>query len=166
MNSEWWLCVVRVVLDWFLVVLLHVAFHLLKEAKVPLSGFFCDDHSIRYPYYDSTIPTKALLGYGYGLPIALVIILEPLAALYRYYVVGAKNVWKTMAVRMYNLITIYMIAIGMTRAATWLFKITTKVNRPHFLDVCQPNITLASCMGFVNEYSCQGTRTNLMSEIK
>ncbi|KAG5450255.1 Phospholipid phosphatase 1 [Clonorchis sinensis] len=165
MNPDWWLCVLRVVLDWLLVMLLHVAFHLLKGVKVPLSGFFCEDHSIRYPYYDSTIPTKALLGYGYGLPIALVVILEPLAAIYRYYVVRAKNAWKTMAVRMYNLITIYMLAIGITRAATWLFKITTKANRPHFLDVCQPNITLASCTGFVNEYSCQGIRTNLMAEI-
>jgi len=35
-------------------------------------GFFCDDESIRYPYYDSTVPAEAVGVVGILLPAIIV----------------------------------------------------------------------------------------------
>ncbi|OON19124.1 PAP2 family protein, partial [Opisthorchis viverrini] len=70
-----------------------------------------------------------------------------------------------MAVWVYNLVTIYLISLGLTSILTSVFKIAVGRPRPHFLDVCQPNITLVNCTGFINEYSCQGTRTRALHDM-
>jgi phosphatidate phosphatase len=44
---------------------------ILKLGKVyPFQrGFFCTDNSVKYPYHDSTIPSRILAILGLGLPI-------------------------------------------------------------------------------------------------
>ncbi|OON19125.1 hypothetical protein X801_05014 [Opisthorchis viverrini] len=63
-----------------------------------LSGFFCNDNSIRYPYYEDSVSAKILLIYAYLLPTLVVAVLEFIIALYRSYVERTKDAWKTVRV--------------------------------------------------------------------
>ncbi|TGZ62313.1 hypothetical protein CRM22_007501 [Opisthorchis felineus] len=165
MNRNGKLWAVRVVSDWSIIVLLQLTFTLSMRIHPKLSGFLCNDYSIRYPYHEDSVSAKILLIYAYLLPTLLIAVLEFLTALYRSYVMKTKDAWKTMAVWVYNLVTIYLISLGLTSTLTSVFKIAVGRPRPHFLDVCQPNITLVNCTGFINEYSCQGTRTKALHDM-
>ncbi|OON22553.1 PAP2 family protein, partial [Opisthorchis viverrini] len=163
MNPDWCPCVLRVVLDWLLVVLhipITIARFQRKLCWVTVMAYHSRWYQIHCAWFAFNFQSRSSFLSLYQRYICIMLSGQKMFGK-RYDIQTNRQ----MAVRMYNVITIYMLAIGLTRAVTWLFKITTKANRPHFLDVCQPNITLTSCTGFVNEYSCQGMRTNLMPEI-
>ena len=40
--------------------------------KPTIRGFFCDDESLRRPYYDSTITNAVLYAYGFTIPLVTI----------------------------------------------------------------------------------------------
>ncbi|GAA57119.1 putative phosphatidate phosphatase [Clonorchis sinensis] len=65
----------------------------------------------------------------------------------------------------YNFVIVYMIAAGIASSMTELLKRLILLPRPHFLDICQPKITVGNCTGYATEYECQGTNTNALNDM-
>ena len=69
--------VTRVAADILCLAAVGIPILLLKYLAQPnIQGFFCSDDSLRYPYFDSTIPTKVNVSVSYGIPTVLIIIVN------------------------------------------------------------------------------------------
>lgn len=139
-------------------------------------GFYCDDTSIRYPFKDSTVTNVMLYIYSMGLPIVSMVIVEVVrwrdrkvtgqrsASGRQNYAtsesIGSLHV-PQLAVELSHLIAIFLFGAGCSQLATDFGKYTIGRLRPHFLDVCKPDLsTLCTAddpFRYVTDFECRGT---------
>ncbi|XP_050440844.1 putative phosphatidate phosphatase isoform X2 [Adelges cooleyi] len=104
-------------------------------------GFFCSDLSIRYPFKESTVPSKYLYLIGLGLPTSAILLLEYLyrsSEQARHSLLGT-NIpnWIYSA---YNNILWFLFGAACSQLTTDVGKYTIGRLRPHFIDICQPSV--------------------------
>jgi phosphatidate phosphatase len=122
-------------------------------------GFFCDDETIRHPYRDSTLPTWALVVVSYSLP-GIIFCLVETSRLKR----SATFTWPRFHRDLYGVLGIFVFGSLVNQLLTDTSKYTIGRLRPHFMAVCNPNVTLSSvavCGNssgpvYVTEYTCLG----------
>jgi len=121
-------------------------------------GFFCSDTSIRHPYRESTMPTWALILASYSIPTIVFSLVET-SRLKR----SSTFTWPRLARDMYAVLGIFVFGSLVNQLLTDTSKFTIGRLRPHFLAVCQPNITLdTSVCGdpssplYITDFTCLG----------
>ncbi|XP_070562600.1 phospholipid phosphatase 1-like [Ptychodera flava] len=107
-------------------------------------GFFCNDDTIKYPYYDKdTIPTWLLLLLGAAIPCVAIIFVE--IGLFR----DAKKK------QICFIICIFLFGMATTNLLTQTTKLMIGRLRPHFLTVCKPDYTKFNCSdGYIEADVC------------
>ncbi|XP_022196964.1 putative phosphatidate phosphatase isoform X2 [Nilaparvata lugens] len=107
-------------------------------------GFFCGDESISYPFHSSTVPSFMLYTVGLGLPIITMLVTEFLK--YKHsnpkkpnYVLFGWQIqpwlWNS-----YCAIGYFGFGAACSQLTTDIAKYSIGRLRPHFFDVCQPDI--------------------------
>ena len=92
-------------------------------------GFFCKDQSLSYPYHSSTVPSWSLYVFGIFIPILIFVISE--------YICSNR---KSFKIRCFQLLNIYMIGAVGSHLIVDVGKYTVGRLRPHFFDLCQPQV--------------------------
>uniref|UniRef100_A0A915EBH3 Phosphatidic acid phosphatase type 2/haloperoxidase domain-containing protein n=1 Tax=Ditylenchus dipsaci TaxID=166011 RepID=A0A915EBH3_9BILA len=138
-----------------------------KYFKKPVQrGFHCGDLSIRYPFKESTVPIGSLLLVGNASTLVAIILgeffyhrrkFEPLSQVYQLFdqllhpsfVRFAQFFLASVAGFTVNIWLVYMVKYNLGQL------------RPHFLDVCRPNVNYMSCSAtqYFENYTCTTSGT-------
>ena len=123
---------------------------LLEKEAIPVhrQGFFCNDNSIKFPYQkEETVPGKWMFGINYGLSIILYLIGE--TCFYRQSPHNENQNEEVSTPRKSNCQLLKRISklifsltwcMAATLMITSVIKSTVGSLRPHFMDVCTPNV--------------------------
>ena len=109
-------------------------------------GFFCDDQTIRYPYFHSTIPTWLLVILFIVVPDIGVVITELCIARSPANLVYALGHFK--------------LSLCMTGILTDVIKCLVGRLRPHFVDLCTPDVLVnmtcdsEAATKYITDYEC------------
>ncbi|XP_078620534.1 phospholipid phosphatase 1-like [Branchiostoma floridae x Branchiostoma japonicum] len=134
----------------YVLVSLPLALGLLGVWEPRRQGFFCGDESISLPYVRDTVSFGAMLGVSFG-GVVVVAIVEGFCAKRR----GLKR----SAILLESLICAGMLLFIMAAAmsAVYGMKLSMGALRPHFLAVCEVNVTFTCTPGdYVTEDVCTG----------
>lgn len=158
----------RLLIELLIFVVLTIPICIFEFAIEPARrGFFCDDESIRYPFRDNTV-TPVMLGLLSGaLPVLIFIAVEYLC----YMRAGELGTtvellgWQISAwfVELGRQFTYFGFGMLLTFDATEVGKYTIGRLRPHFMAVCQPQLSDGSTCNdpanlhrYVENYECAG----------
>ncbi|CAC5424256.1 PLPP1_2_3 [Mytilus coruscus] len=124
-------------------------------------GFFCDDDSIKYPHHDSTIPSPVLYGVGFSLNIVSFILIEAVflrnCKNSRTNKNQEQNVLQTYFCVVFNVLLPFLYGAAVVQLVTDIAKYSVGRLRPHFLAVCQPDLTKFNCTdGYITADICTG----------
>lgn len=158
----------RLLLELLVIVVLLIPICVYEFAVDPVRrGFFCDDESISYPFRDNTI-TPVMLGLIVGLlPLLLFVLVEYVQHLQAGEISTTIDLlgWRvsTWYVELFRQSTYFCFGLLLTFDATEVGKYTIGRLRPHFLAVCQPQLTdgslcsdLSNLHRYVENYECAG----------
>ncbi|KAL4091202.1 hypothetical protein QTP88_025930 [Uroleucon formosanum] len=131
-------------------------------------GFFCGDESIRYPFKESTVSSSILYTVGLGLPTLVILFIEYSMrnneqSRYSFLGTPIPN-WLYSA---YNNILWFLFGAACSQLTTDIGKYTIGRLRPHFLDICKPNV---DCNNEINEtkynedFICGGERPSKFTD--
>ncbi|XP_014249883.1 putative phosphatidate phosphatase isoform X3 [Cimex lectularius] len=162
MDSETKKILTRVSIDFLCLVAVGVpSLYLHLFAQPYQRGFFCDDMSIRYPFKQSTVSTVVLYFIGLGLPIIVMILLEVLLVHRR------KNAWSptfifgkripVWVINSYKTVGVFCFGALCNVLVTDVAKYTIGRLRPHFFDICKPDIDCNAAMykqKYITEFIC------------
>ncbi|SPP76338.1 putative phosphatidate phosphatase [Drosophila guanche] len=156
----------RLLMELLVIVVLLIPICIYEFAVDPVRrGFFCDDESISYPFRDNTI-TPVVLGLISGLfPLLVLLLVEYV----RHMRAGELSTtvhllgWRmsTWYVELFRQAAYFSFGLLLTFDATEVGKYTIGRLRPHFLAVCQPQLTdgtlcsdPANLHRYVENYEC------------
>ena len=141
---------------------------LLEESVIPShrQGFFCNDNSIKYPYRkEETISSKLLFGINYGLSIILYMIGEICGSRKRHCNRKKGPTDLNTECKWYLRVLKQLFSLTWSMAATLLItsiiKSTAGSLRPHFIEVCKPDVDCSnhSKYAYHLNYSCQANKS-------
>ena len=144
MDKESRLLLRRVVID--VVILLAIGLPILiffLIGKPYHRGFYCNDESISYPFKESTVTSTMLYIIGIVLPITVMILTE--ICIHRLSAGHAARTFMGRTIpswvwNSYKVIGVFGFGAATSQLTTDIAKYTIGRLRPHFMDVCQPNI--------------------------
>ncbi|XP_078488668.1 phospholipid phosphatase 1 isoform X1 [Ciona intestinalis] len=154
--------VLKVVYDlicFFIFVIPLWVYNLLHVVPLNRFGYFCSDNSIRYPYRNSSISSVVLFVSGTVAYIISVCVVELL--LYRRSPkTGNTSVFHPLITNIYRSIGYFFIGACVNQFLTDIGKDAIGRPRPHFLDMCQSNVTCTPTNQhvYIENYVC--TRTS------
>ncbi|XP_041985000.1 putative phosphatidate phosphatase [Aricia agestis] len=134
-------------------------------------GFFCDDESLKHPYKDSTVTNIMLYIVGLGLPVVTMCLTEWIRL--RDYkgrsrVILGKEippwVWEV-----YRAVGVFLFGCACQQLTTDIAKYTVGRLRPHFFDVCRPDIDCTlpeNRWRYIEQFTCLGQNPKLMKEMR
>lgn len=119
------------------------------------AGFFCDDHSLMYPFKESTVSSEVVAVLSVAVPTIVFGCVEYIKKK------GIRMEFKLWFKITYNTFFIYYFGILATCSVMWLPKFFDGGLRPHFIDTCKPIMNDGStCKDeknlhrFVEDYKC------------
>ncbi|KAK6617209.1 hypothetical protein RUM44_005540 [Polyplax serrata] len=136
-------------------------------------GFYCDDESLRHPYLESTVPSWLLYVVGLGLPIAIIIIVE--------YSIHKRSCTTKRKIRLlfmkvpswmwecYRHVGVFGFGAACSQLTTDVAKYTIGRLRPHFFDVCKPDVDCSDPKykyNYIEKFRCQQTNERLLKEMR
>ena len=150
---------------------------LLEKEAIPVhrQGFFCNDNSIKFPYQkEETVPGKWMFGINYGLSIILYLIGE--TCFYRQSPHNENQNEEVSTPRKSNCQLLKRISklifsltwcMAATLMITSVIKSTVGSLRPHFMDVCTPNVDCTQYSNdiYVLNYTCQANKDHESQKI-
>ncbi|KAI6178979.1 PAP2 family protein [Aphelenchoides besseyi] len=170
--------IARYCLDAVLVFTMGIGLELFCRIYGPFKrGFFCDDESIRYPYLPQSVTLFALLNYCF-LTNCLIILSTEIHRLRRSETVNEhySNLehGRTFAGRLIVRFAIFfgyaMMSMLIVLTLTTAAKYPVGRLRPHFMDVCRPNIGYDFCNTTTyipaSAYNCTGTNKAAILEAR
>ncbi|CAK1553060.1 unnamed protein product [Leptosia nina] len=134
-------------------------------------GFFWDDRSLKLPFKDSTVTSAMLYSIGFTLPLVTMLITEYLRL--RNYQGQSRAIfdveipawiWET-----YRVVGIFLFGCACQQLATGIGKYSIGGLRPHFFDVCNPdvNCTLPENIGrYIDSYTCLGDNSRRLRQMR
>ncbi|XP_077398561.1 phospholipid phosphatase 1 isoform X2 [Vanacampus margaritifer] len=122
-------------------------------------GFFCSDDSIKYPFHHSTVTSTVLYTVGFSLPISCMIFGECLCVYLKR--LQSKSSYGGYVARVYKAVGTFLFGAAMSQSLTDIAKYSIGRLRPHFLDVCKPDLRTFNCsVGvYVEDFTCAGNPT-------
>ena len=142
------ICVVTV--DFICILIVGLPCLLLNLIGEPYKrGFFCSDTTIRHPYLDSTVPTWALILISYSLPTIIIALVE--TSLLKH-----SNTSVRLTREMYKTFMGFVFGFCVNQLMTDISKFTIGRLRPHFFEVCSPNVTLSEDLDYLTDFQCLG----------
>jgi len=159
------MCVMTV--DLVCILLVAIPCLLLNLVGEPyMRGFFCSDSTLRHPYMDSTVPTWALIMVSYILPGTIFCLVETSVLKHSDTFTSVR-----LCRDLYNTMGVFVFGSMVNQLLTDTTKYTIGRLRPHFIEVCNLNLTLAEVACgtmdqpmYVTEYSCQGQIDSSLSQ--
>ncbi|XP_063830845.1 putative phosphatidate phosphatase [Ostrinia nubilalis] len=134
-------------------------------------GFFCDDESLKHPYKESTVTNVMLYIIGLGLPVVTMILTEWIRL--RDYKGRPRSVlgkelppWLWEA---YRVVGVFLFGCACQQLTTDVAKYTIGRLRPHFFDVCKPNIDCNSVDNrwrYIEVFECLNDDRKLLKEMR
>ncbi|KAI6238087.1 AcidPPc domain-containing protein [Aphelenchoides fujianensis] len=139
-------------------------------------GFFCDDEGIRYPYLPQSVSLFALLNYCFLTNCVLILFVE----FHRLHKNETEDEFysqlehgRTLAGRLLVRFAIFfgyeVMCLLVVLTLTTATKYPTGRLRPHFMDVCRPNVGYEKCNTTTyipaNEYNCTGPSAAAILEV-
>lgn len=115
------------------------------------TGFFCNDYSIRYPYVKSMISQSNIAVQTLLVPPVILTLVELLKRCRR----KRRNIGKMIYLRIIR----YLHGFFICMSFTYVPKLFRGSLRPHFMDVCDPNIDCRNEINqlrFIEDYECRG----------
>ncbi|CAJ0605817.1 unnamed protein product [Cylicocyclus nassatus] len=145
-------------------------------AKPYKRGFYCDDESIRYPYLKDTVSTAVLGAGGIAIGLVTIIATEVIRLIlernytdeflsYRLCCCEIHRIF----VRLYCFIGYFLLGFIFEQLLVDIGKYTIGRHRPHFMDVCRPDIGYDTCTSpeqYVTNFTCTGDDQHLIKESK
>ncbi|XP_077306783.1 phospholipid phosphatase 3 isoform X2 [Lithobates pipiens] len=129
-------------------------------------GFFCSDGSIKHELKKSTIPVRLLL--PVGLLVALVTII--VGEFFRIYYLKERSysfIQNPYVAALYKQVGCFIFGCAISQSFTDIAKVSIGRLRPHFLAVCNPDITKINCsLGYIQDYTCTGPLNKVMEARK
>lgn len=163
----------RIITDFISILIVALPCIFLKLLIVPFQrGFFCDDESIMYPYHESTISTALVTAVGLLVPIFFMTVCEKFSTRQpkcEYVcVIGSKKKYVPPWIgRLYSTVGIFVFGAVVTKLLTDVAKYTVGRLRPHFLDVCKPDVSTYNCsQGYITKFTCTGTNKELIEDAR
>ncbi|WKX95144.1 hypothetical protein Q1695_011977 [Nippostrongylus brasiliensis] len=138
-------------------------------------GFYCDDETIRYPYRDSTVSRQMLIVIGLLIPTFLICVTEVFRTMawerkcesqFKTYHLKHYSVHR-LVVRLYCFIGYFFLGVCFNQLMVDVGKYTIGRQRPHFMDVCRPNIGYKTCNNpdeYITNFTCTGPNPKLIHE--
>ncbi|KAF8360420.1 plpp-1.1 [Pristionchus pacificus] len=131
-------------------------------------GFYCDDESIRYPFRESTVSRHMLIVVGLIIPTALIFMTEIFRTLawerkcagqFKQYRLRERGVHR-LVVRLYVFMGYFLVGVCFNQVMVDIAKYTIGRHRPHFMDVCKPNVGYSTCTDpdkYITDFNCTGS---------
>lgn len=135
-------------------------------------GFFCDDESLMHPFHDSTVTNWMLYIIGILLPVIVIIITELCRARVKKSTdTHPLKVWNTdipfWVVQSYKSVGMFGFGAAVSQLLTDVGKYTIGRLRPHFFDVCRPQMpggtTCADAINqgrYVTDFTCTSEKSS------
>uniref|UniRef100_A0A5S6Q7I6 AcidPPc domain-containing protein n=1 Tax=Trichuris muris TaxID=70415 RepID=A0A5S6Q7I6_TRIMR len=171
--------VLRIALDLVILGGISLPILILKLAVSPYErGFYCDDESIRYPFKESTVSTTQLNLVAFPVPLLFIIVVEWFR-ITRYeprrYGKATRLPLKLfswnvhpLVVRLYFFIGYFLCGAAASQLFTDIGKYMIGRLRPHFLDVCKPNVGYTTCSGhiYIAEFTCDASDIHRLKDAR
>jgi phosphatidate phosphatase len=168
----------RIACDLAAVVIFIVPLIVIDQVVVPYRrGFYCDDETIRYPHKPQSVGGGGLIVAGLVIPICLIIIAEVFRVLvwekdepHQTYKLADCD-WNVhrLIVRLYIFVGYFFVGVCFNQLLVGIAKNTIGRKRPHFIDVCRPDVGYEYCPGiheYILDYKCLGPNLKLIHESK
>ena len=110
-------------------------------------GFFCDDQNLKHPYLEQTVPISLCISIWAAISIILILLIESL----RSYVEKDRegpiknNRTPWIAIELYRHFGYFLLGSVSCLLFTEIAKYTIGRLRPHFLTICDPDLTEELC---------------------
>ncbi|XP_067893153.1 phospholipid phosphatase 3 isoform X2 [Heterodontus francisci] len=129
-------------------------------------GFYCDDDSIKYSYKKSVVPNLLLLAVGTLLPIACIISGE----CYRIHYMKERSksfIRNPYVAALYRQVGCFIFGCAISQSFTDIAKVSVGRLRPHFLHICNPNLSIINCsLGYIVDFECRGNESEVQEARK
>ncbi|KAI1709844.1 PAP2 superfamily domain-containing protein [Ditylenchus destructor] len=150
--------VVRVLLDFAILTFTWLGLETISRYIGPYErGIFCDDESIRLPYRTATVSGTALFAFCFVVPAIAIVATE------------AYRLFKSSTSDEHFLEYERGRPVHYRLGIRFLFFQVGRL-RPHFLDVCKPNLNLTNCAEYGNQYityfECTNHNQHLVMEAR
>ncbi|KAL1130389.1 hypothetical protein AAG570_013327, partial [Ranatra chinensis] len=141
-------------------------------------GFFCDDESIKYPYKDSTVSNTVLYIVGLGVTVLIVRLFQMLLVELMHWWRGDENghtfklcgkhipLWLSNS---YKVIGVFGFGAVCSQLLTDIGKYSIGRLRPHFMDICSPNISCdmpENQHKYIETFTCNGGDEKLLRDAR
>ncbi|CAH8654808.1 unnamed protein product [Schistosoma rodhaini] len=154
----------RISSDLLTIILLHAVYFLIKYYGSHKWSFFCDDWSIKYPYKENTITNVVVTLVSYLTPLVTICLVEIITAVLKRCTENKNYSIKGSLPFIYDFCVAALISLGTTFFLTTITKYYLGRLRPHFWDICRPNVPV-NCTGLQTTYTCQGTDSKLIADV-
>lgn len=145
------------------VVTLGLILIIVHEFATPFfRGFQCSDDTIRYPFKDSTVSSGVCYAVGSGINVVLILVLEYQILIKETRTINSnghdrefdgKFQARLYVRRVYCRLIIWLFGAIASELLTDISKFTAGRLRPHFIDVCQPEINGKNFTEFCSQTS-------------
>ncbi|XP_014256649.1 phospholipid phosphatase 1-like [Cimex lectularius] len=128
-------------------------------------GFNCEDSSIRYPYKADTVSTQYLTAYFILLPILVFSTFE--AAIFPWKQTNVKK--RKFFFIIYNILAVFAFGIVTSYCLIVVTSYTVGRLKPHFIDVCKPNIDCKlpeNQFKYITQYTCTSNDTTKIAHAR
>eukprot|EP00092_Neocalanus_flemingeri_P026618 GFUD01028849.1.p1 GENE.GFUD01028849.1~~GFUD01028849.1.p1 ORF type:complete len:297 (-),score=80.02 GFUD01028849.1:293-1183(-) len=131
-----------------------------------IRGFFCSDSTLRHPYLESTVPTWALIMISYILPGTIFCLVETSILKHSDTFTSVR-----LSRELYNTMGVFVFGSMVNQLLTDTTKYTIGRLRPHFIEICSPNLTLTEAVCgtidqpvYITEYECLGQADSSLTQ--
>ncbi|XP_071099570.1 phospholipid phosphatase 1-like [Haliotis cracherodii] len=156
--------VIKFVGDVVITLLVLLFLGILEKYGVPFrQGFFCDDDTIKYPYKKSTISVTLLMIVSLAIPLVVMVIWD---VLFKVYKLRGAMTGQVALKGVYDAALVFLFGWALTFLITDIGKFSIGRLRPHFISVCQPNLSTVCAGGYTQDYTCQASDTQAISEAR
>jgi phosphatidate phosphatase len=137
--------IIQSIIDLVVIGIIFAAFGIVYAKLDPvIRHFHCSDTDIFFPVKKDTVPIYAVAIYGVISPILMIILVEALnAKLFPFQ--NKRSQWRQFVTCILHAISLFVLGLGITLLLTEIGKRWIGRLRPHFMAVCNPDLTIIKC---------------------
>ncbi|KAL4236591.1 hypothetical protein ACF0H5_004976 [Mactra antiquata] len=126
-------------------------------------GFYCDDPKLSFPYKPDSVSNEKLLCGGFGISLAVILLVEVLNGIEHTYSRRPCITMKSM-IQCLAGYAVFLVGFIMQLIVVLVLKTQTGSLRPNFFDVCKPEFNRTFCPGYIINFTCTGSDPDLIKD--